>query len=356
MYSGEPGTRSDWKTLIDVQAELEARGLPIQLLFEGGGASWNDARACSEDRKLRRRIRTGQVSETESFQTAPVQRAFRSNPERSAQGLLWPSKLARVLPTSKPLLWIGPTEGAIACSLSGRPFTAAFEPGASGPIADWIQKLWQQRDLIPAEKPDVLVEKIYRQQGWRASNYSRRGSKRLSVFIIPPIALFYHLVENIVATPSHQLVAANNTQQLARISCAACVAIVWFILCRYLSNEWAINEQYSYGWFVPFFAAYLFWLRWEDRPPRGGGSSKLQAPSSTATFATAIVLLLLLLPVRLFEIGNPDWRPLGWIACGTIVAGLTLLLLCIIGAEAWLKHFAFPICFIFVAVPWVSRN
>src|SRR5438270_7954201 len=41
---------------------------------------------------------------------------------------------------------------------------------------------------------------------------------------------------------------------------------LWFVCCRHLSEEWRFNEQYSYGWFVPFFVAFLFWLRWEDRP------------------------------------------------------------------------------------------
>jgi hypothetical protein len=35
-------------------------------------------------------------------------------------------------------------------------------------------------------------------------------------------------------------------------------AALWFVLCRHLSGEWSINEQYNYGWFVPFFALYLF--------------------------------------------------------------------------------------------------
>src|SRR5881275_186877 len=42
---------------------------------------------------------------------------------------------------------------------------------------------------------------------------------------------------------------------------------LWFVLCRHLSGEWSVNEQYNYGWFVPFFAAYLFWLRWEHGVP-----------------------------------------------------------------------------------------
>jgi Transmembrane exosortase (Exosortase_EpsH) len=48
------------------------------------------------------------------------------------------------------------------------------------------------------------------------------------------------------------------------------LAALWFILCRHLSGEWSVNDQYNYGWFVPFFALYLFWLRWEDRPRETG--------------------------------------------------------------------------------------
>src|SRR5256885_11204995 len=57
---------------------------------------------------------------------------------------------------------------------------------------------------------------------------------------------------------------------------AIALGALWFVLCRHLSGEWSINEQYSYGWFVPFFAAFLFWLRWGDRPQvdRGGQRSE----------------------------------------------------------------------------------
>jgi len=43
-------------------------------------------------------------------------------------------------------------------------------------------------------------------------------------------------------------------------------ATLWLELWRQLSGEWSVNDQYSYGWFVPFFAVVLFWLRWEDAP------------------------------------------------------------------------------------------
>jgi exosortase len=123
---------------------------------------------------------------------------------------------------------------------------------------------------------------------------------------------------------------------------------LWFSLCKQLSGEWSANEQYNYGWFVPFLALYLFWLRWEDRP----------SPSPPRkTFLPWILIgvpaLLVLLPIRLFEIGTPEWRPLGWIHTAS-VAALTLLYIWSAGGKPWLRHFAFPIAFFFTAVPWVT--
>lgn len=67
----------------------------------------------------------------------------------------------------------------------------------------------------------------------------------------------------------------------------------------------------------------------------------------------AIAALLLLLPIRLFEIANPDWRVLAWIHAAAVVT-LTLLYLLHLGGWPWLRHFAFPVAFIFVAIPWVT--
>ena len=159
-------------------------------------------------------------------------------------------------------------------------------------------------------------------------------------------------MENSAALEQEQDVGRSASSLLAPSTLAATlfIALLWFVLCRALSVEWSGNEQYSYGWFVPFFAAYLFWLRWEDRP----------APVSAAAGRVPLVLLALaagllvaLLPVRAFEVVAPDWRPLAWLhAC--IVVALTLLLLWRAGGSRWVRHFAFPVAFILVAVPWIA--
>ena len=131
------------------------------------------------------------------------------------------------------------------------------------------------------------------------------------------------------------------------------LAVLWFVLWRQLSGEWSVNEQYNFGWFVPFFALYLFWLRWQDRPEPEVRSQKSEVRSRLVAAIIGLAALLLLLPVRLFEIANPEWRPLAWLHAAAVVT-LTLLLLWRAGGRPWLRHFAFPVAFVFIAVPWVT--
>ena len=183
-----------------------------------------------------------------------------------------------------------------------------------------------------------------------------------------------------LATP-HKLTDASPLRRepfpLALALTFLFVAALWFGLCRELSGEWSVNEQYNFGWFIPFFALYLFWLRWQDAPParisnlkfpaepwerrdkrqsREGSGERARAASefqisNSAALVLAIAALLLLLPVRLFEIANPEWRLLAWIHAAPVLT-LTLLFVWWAGGKAWLRHFAFPVAFIFIAVPW----
>jgi exosortase len=149
------------------------------------------------------------------------------------------------------------------------------------------------------------------------------------------------------------------------------LGVLWFVLCKHLSAEWSYNEQYNYGWFVPFFALYLFWLRWEDGPsPEVPPSSSSGAASrgqqsdvrgqwsvvngrNLIALAIAIPALFVLLPLRLVEIANPDWRPISWLHAIAAVL-LTLVTIWYAGGRPWLRHFAFPVVFFLVAVPWLT--
>src|SRR5215217_3880644 len=154
-------------------------------------------------------------------------------------------------------------------------------------------------------------------------------------------------VQTAVAATRHTRVTKQHYP--TKISALA-VLILWLVLVRQLSGEWSVNEQYRFGWFVPFFALYLFWLRWQDRPEVSSQWSAFSGQKSAA-LAIGFAALLLLLPVRLFEIANPEWRLLDWIHAAAVVT-LTLLLIWRAGGGAWLRHFVFPVAFIFVAVPW----
>ncbi|HAK06539.1 MAG TPA: hypothetical protein DCO65_04610, partial [Spartobacteria bacterium] len=97
------------------------------------------------------------------------------------------------------------------------------------------------------------------------SRYRRIESAdfRSSIFILRQLRYNRRRLNSVVTQT--QPATTHSERGLARLILGAATAgALWFVLCRHLSGEWAINEQYNYGWFVPFFCAYLFWLRWEN--------------------------------------------------------------------------------------------
>jgi exosortase len=120
---------------------------------------------------------------------------------------------------------------------------------------------------------------------------------------------------------------------------------LWLWLFYHLHDEWTLNERYHYGWAVPFLALFLFFSRAKTRPEPG------KPERSPLLIAFSWLLLALLLPIRVVEEANPDWRLLSWIFAGVVVT-FSLLSLAQLGGRTWLRHFAFPICFPLVAVPW----
>lgn len=125
----------------------------------------------------------------------------------------------------------------------------------------------------------------------------------------------------------------------------AALATLWLPLLNHLRLEWSINEQYRFGFAVPLLSLYLFSLRWANRPEPAPDRGR-RWPAGFAA-----LLLLGLAPLLLAEAAHPDWRLLSWAFSGCVV-GLTLLVLHHVGGVPWAAHFAFPVAFIFIAVPW----
>lgn len=128
----------------------------------------------------------------------------------------------------------------------------------------------------------------------------------------------------------------------------AALLAIWFPAINHLRHEWTLNEQYRYGFVVPLLAAYLFSLRWVDRPVVSGPWR------SWFVRGLAGLLLVGMSPLVLAEGANPDWRMLSW-TLTVIASALTLIAIGSVGGRYWAWHFAFPVLFVLVAVPWPMR-
>ena len=128
---------------------------------------------------------------------------------------------------------------------------------------------------------------------------------------------------------------------------AAALACGWFLVVRANWWEWSLNPQYSYGSLVPILAILLFTRRWPDRP----APATVSAPGKTIAIVFLALAALLLAGLQPMMISNADWRMVPALAAAGGVT-MTLCLVYFLGGAPWLKHFAFPILFFLVAVPW----
>lgn len=123
------------------------------------------------------------------------------------------------------------------------------------------------------------------------------------------------------------------------------LASLWLLTLNQIRVEWSINPQYTYGWTVPFLALYLFAERWKDRPAT--------EPIRFGAWLAVLVAIVAstLLPLRVIQEASPDWRLVNW----AMASAATFISLCAVyraGGRPWLFHFAIPVLFILIAVPW----
>src|SRR5262245_41476951 len=124
-----------------------------------------------------------------------------------------------------------------------------------------------------------------------------------------------------------------------------CLGLPWLLLFNRLRVDWSVNPQYSFGWVVPLLSAGLFWRRWSSRPD-------VSVPKTTTRVRWLVCAsLLALLPIRLIEEANPEWRLALW-SNALVLLVISLGALFLAGGWPWVLHFSFPLAFLLVSVPW----
>lgn len=151
LYSGNLGRAHEWRTLLDAQSLLELRRVPVRLVFQGDGASRPAAMAYAGSIGLQRCAWKGYVPEAELTTSLLRAQVLVATQRPETRGLLWPSKLALLERLPRPVLYVGPVDGAIANRLRQRTGTGIFAPGQAEEIAAWIEN--HQRAAVPVIDP-----------------------------------------------------------------------------------------------------------------------------------------------------------------------------------------------------------
>ncbi len=125
------------------------------------------------------------------------------------------------------------------------------------------------------------------------------------------------------------------------------ISSIWLYVFYIVQPEWEINEQYNYGYFVPFIGLYLIYLRWIDRP----NTIIINKFYENSLYLFLVILVISIIPLQILYTANPDWRFVFW--CFAFIALLiSYSVLLIIGGKAWLSHFCFAIAIFMFAIPW----
>ncbi|MGA3170502.1 MAG: glycosyltransferase [Chthoniobacteraceae bacterium] len=138
LYSGNLGRAHEWRTLLDAQRVLETGGAPWRLVFQGGGPAWAAAQEYAKQAGLARCEWRPYVTEDQLPASLLAADVLTVTQKPECRGLLWPSKLALVTALPRPILWVGPTDGAIARDLGTLPHTGIFAPGDAAGVAKWV--------------------------------------------------------------------------------------------------------------------------------------------------------------------------------------------------------------------------
>ena len=140
LYSGNLGRAHEWRTLLEAQARLEAEGLAVDLVFQGGGAERIPAEADAAGLGLRRCHWRDYAPESGLIDSLLAADALVATQRPETAGCLWPSKLALAVLVGRPILWVGSEDGGIAQWLRQQGHHAVA-PGESQSLAREVAAL-----------------------------------------------------------------------------------------------------------------------------------------------------------------------------------------------------------------------
>jgi len=122
---------------------------------------------------------------------------------------------------------------------------------------------------------------------------------------------------------------------------ASPVLLSWIWTWHHLASEWAVNEQYQFGFAVPPLGIYLAWRNWP--------SALLPGPKKG--FLLYWIAWPILLLAELLRLEDPFWRLTGclWMFGATL---LTLGYFHQLGGWLLARRTVFPLGFLWLGLPW----
>lgn len=139
LYSGNLGRAHDYETLLQAQRLLEDAEAPFDLVFQGGGTLRQEARQRAGDLGLRHCQWEDYAPDSDFIASLLSAHVLVATQREETRGMLWPSKLAIFRHVPRTLVWVGPTEGAIAHSLQQDTRShGIFAPGQHAALAQWL--------------------------------------------------------------------------------------------------------------------------------------------------------------------------------------------------------------------------
>jgi hypothetical protein len=162
IYSGNLGRAHEFEALLQAQRLLEDENRPFDLVFQGGGALRAEAEMRSAKLELKHCQWLGYADDDQLVSSLLQSHVCIATQRPEVAGLLWPSKLALLDLLPRPIVWIGPLDGAIAGLLRGRPgLNAIFAPDDTRGLAAWLV---QNQDEILRQSESIFHGGMLRKQ------------------------------------------------------------------------------------------------------------------------------------------------------------------------------------------------